>query len=162
MADRTYTFIIRNETGRSRGAKTPVAGETAQPATPQATTEKVAQDKNGAAALALVAVNQLQPFVTNYISHELSKVELETGSREYSQKLQFTFSVGTELFDIGKTVFAGTILGGGFGALIGLGVGGAKKAIDIAQTADTLNIQRIIEDRTLGLRARRTGTDGSR
>ena len=78
------------------------------------------------------------------------------------QKLQFTFSVGTELFDIGKTVFAGTILGGGFGALIGLGVGGAKKAIDIAQTADTLNTQRIIEDRTLGLRARRTGTDGSR
>ena len=93
MADRTYTFIIRNETGRSRAAKTPVAGETAQHATPQATTEKVEQDKNGAAALALVAVNQLEPFATNYISHELSKVELETGSREYSQKLQFTFSM---------------------------------------------------------------------
>lgn len=162
MADRTYTFIIKNETGRSRAAKTPVAGETAQPATPQATTEKVAQDKNGAAALALVAVNRIEPFATSFISNEINKVEIFTGAHEYSQKLQFAFSVGTELFDVGKTVFAGTILGGGVGALIGLGVGAVKKAIDITQTADTLNTQRIIEDRTLGLRARRTGTDGSR
>lgn len=162
MAERTYTFIIRNETGRSRAAKTPVAGETAQPATPQATTEKVAQDKNGAAALALVAVNRIEPFATSFISNEINKVEIFTGAHEYSQKLQFAFSVGTELFDVGKTVYAGLVLGGGVGGLIGLGIGTLKKTINIVQTADTLNAQRIVEDRTLGLQARRTGTDGSR
>ena len=118
MSEREYVFIIKNEDATTEKKETPVAGENNVQRQPSAeSNEKAGVSKT--AGVAFAAVSTVESFVVPVVNHEINKVELATGSREYSQRVQFGMQVGQSVFDVGKSIAAGAFVGGGYGALIG-------------------------------------------
>lgn len=161
MSEREYVFIIKNEDATTEEKETPVAGENSvQRQPPAESNEKAGGNKT--AGVAFAAISTVESFVVPVVNHEINKVELATGSREYSQRIQFGMQVGQSVFDVGKTVAAGAFVGGGYGALIGLVLGGARQLMNLAMNADTFNLKRNLEYETINRNIRRAGTNRSR
>lgn len=161
MSEREYVFIIKNEDATTEEKETPVAGENSvQRQPPAETNEKAGGSKT--AGVAFAAVSTVESFVVPVVNHEINKVELATGSREYSQRVQFGMQVGQSVFDIGKSVAAGAFVGGGYGAIAGLVLGGARQLMNLAMNADTFNLKRNLEYETINRNVRRAGTNRSR
>ena len=161
MSEREYVFIIKNEDVTTEKKETPVAGENNVQRQPSAeTNEKAGVSKT--AGVAFAAVSTVESFVVPVVNHEINKVELATGSREYSQRVQFGMQVGQSVFDVGKSVAAGAFVGGGYGALIGLVLGGARQLMNLAMNIDTFNLKRDLEAETINRNIRRAGTNRSR
>lgn len=161
MSEREYVFIIKNEDVAKQEKETPVAGENSvQKQPPAETNEKAGGSKT--AGVAFAAISTVESFVVPVVKHEINRVELATGSREYSQRIQFGMQVGQSVFDVGKTVAVGAFVGGGYGALIGLVLGGARQLMNLAMNADTFNLKRDLESETINRNIRRAGTNRSR
>ncbi len=161
MSEREYTFIIKNEDATTEKKETPVAGENSvQKQPPAESNEKAGGNKT--AGVAFAAVSTVESFVVPVVNHEINRVELATGSHEYSQKIQFGMQVGQSVFDVGKSATAGAFVGGGYGALIGLALGGARQLMNLAMNADTFNLKRNLEYETINRNIRRAGTNRSR
>ena len=161
MSEREYVFVIKNEDATTEKKETPVAGEHNVQRQPSAeSNEKAGVSKT--AGVAFAAVSTVESFVVPVINHEINKVELATGSREYSQRVQFGMQVGQSVFDVGKSVAAGAFVGGGYGALIGLVLGGARQLMNLAMNIDTFNLKRDLEAETINRNIRRAGTNRSR
>ena len=161
MSEREYVFIIKNEDATTGKKETPVAGEHNVQRQPSAeSNEKAGGSKT--AGVAFAAVSTVESFVVPVVNHEINKVELATGSREYSQRVQFGMQVGQSVFDVGKSVAAGAFVGGGYGALIGLVLGGARQLMNLAMNIDTFNLKRDLEAETINRNFRRAGTNRSR
>ena len=111
MSEREYVFVIKNEDATTEKKETPVAGENNVQRQPSAeSNEKAGVSKT--AGVAFAAVSTVESFVVPVVNHEINKVELATGSREYSQRVQFGMQVGQSVFDVGKSVAAGAFVGG--------------------------------------------------
>ena len=161
MSEREYVFVIKNEDATTEKKETPVAGENSVQRQPSAESkEKAGVSKT--AGVAFAAVSTVESFVVPVVNHEINKVELATGSREYSQRVQFGMQVGQSVFDVGKTVAAGAFVGGGYGALVGLVLGGARQLMNLAMNIDTFNLKRDLEAETINRNIRRAGTNRSR
>ena len=161
MSEREYVFIIKNEDATTEKKETPVAGENNVQRQPSAeSNEKAGVSKT--AGVAFAAVSTVESFVVPVVNHEINKVELATGSREDSQRVQFGMQVGQSVFDVGKSVAAGAFVGGGYGALIGLVLGGARQLMNLAMNVDTFNLKRDLEAETINRNIRRAGTNRSR
>ena len=161
MSEREYVFIIKNEDATTEKKETPVAGENNVQRQPSAeSNEKAGVSKT--AGVAFAAVSTVESFVVPVVNHEINKVELATGSREYSQRVQFGMQVGQSVFDVGKSIAAGAFVGGGYGALIGLVLGGARQLMNLAMNIDTFNLKRDLEAETINRNIRRAGTNRSR
>lgn len=162
MSEREYVFIIKNEDATTEEKETPVAGENSVQRQPPAESNEKAGGNSKAAGVAFAAISTVESFVVPVVKHEINRVELATGSREYSQRIQFGMQVGQSVFDVGKTVAAGAFVGGGYGALIGLVLGGARQLMNLAMNADTFNLKRDLEAETINRNIRRAGTNRSR
>lgn len=161
MSEREYVFVIKNEDVTTEKKETPVAGENNVQRQPSAeSNEKAGVSKT--AGVAFAAVSTVESFVVPVINHEINKVELATGSREYSQRVQFGMQVGQSVFDVGKSVAAGAFVGGGYGALIGLVLGAARQLMNLSMNIDTFNLKRDLEAETINRNIRRAGTNRSR
>ena len=161
MSEREYVFVIKNEDASTEKKETPVAGEHNVQRQPSAeSNEKAGVSKT--AGVAFAAVSTVESFVVPVVNHEINKVELATGSREYSQRVQFGMQVGQSVFDVGKSIAAGAFVGGGYGALIGLVLGGARQLMNLAMNIDTFNLKRDLEAETINRNIRRAGTNRSR
>lgn len=161
MSEREYVFIIKNEDVTTEKKETPVAGENNVQRQPSAeSNEKAGVSKT--AGVAFAAVSTVESFVVPVVNHEINKVELATGSREYSQRVQFGMQVGQSVFDVGKSIAAGAFVGGGYGALVGLVLGGARQLMNLAMNIDTFNLKRDLEAETINRNIRRAGTNRSR
>lgn len=161
MSEREYVFIIKNEDVTTEKKETPVAGEHNVQRQPSAeSNEKAGVSKT--AGVAFAAVSTVESFVVPVVNHEINKVELATGSREYSQRVQFGMQVGQSVFDVGKSVAAGAFVGGGYGALIGLVLGAARQLMNLSMNIDTFNLKRDLEAETINRNIRRAGTNRSR
>ena len=161
MSEREYVFVIKNEDATTEKKETPVAGENNVQRQPSAeSNEKAGVSKT--AGVAFAAVSTVESFVVPVVNHEINKVELATGSREYSQRVQFGMQVGQSVFDVGKSVAAGAFVGGGYGALIGLVLGAARQLMNLAMNIDTFNLKRDLEAETINRNIRRAGTNRSR
>lgn len=161
MSEREYVFIIKNEDVTTEKKETPVAGEHNVQRQPSAeSNEKAGVSKT--AGIAFAAVSTVESFVVPVVNHEINKVELATGSREYSQRVQFGMQVGQSVFDVGKSVAAGAFVGGGYGALIGLVLGAARQLMNLSMNIDTFNLKRDLEAETINRNIRRAGTNRSR
>lgn len=161
MSEREYVFIIKNEDVTTEKKETPVAGENNVQRQPSAeSNEKAGVSKT--AGVAFAAVSTVESFVVPVVNHEINKVELATGSREYSQRVQFGMQVGQSVFDVGKSVAAGAFVGGGYGALIGLVLGAARQLMNLSMNIDTFNLKRDLEAETINRNIRRAGTNRSR
>ncbi len=162
MSDREYVFVLKNESSDAGTTKTPVAGENSVQRQPPAETSEKSSGSSKAAGVAFAAISTVESFVVPVVKHEINRVELATGSREYSQRIQFGMQVGQSVFDVGKTVVAGALVGGGGGALIGLVLGGARQLMNLAMNVGTFNLKRDIESETINRNIRRAGTNRSR
>lgn len=161
MSEREYVFIIKNEDATTEEKETPVAGENNVQRQPSAeTNEKAGVSKT--AGVAFAAVSTVESFVVPVVNHEINKVELATGSREYSQRVQFGMQVGQSVFDVGKSVAAGAFVGGGYGAIVGLVLGAARQLMNLSMNIDTFNLKRDLEAETINRNIRRAGTNRSR
>lgn len=161
MSEREYVFIIKNEDASTEKKETPVAGENnVQRQPPAESKEKAGVSKT--AGVVFAAVSTVESFVVPVVNHEINKVELATGSREYSQRVQFGMQVGQSVFDVGKSVAAGAFVGGGYGALVGLVLGAARQLMNLAMNIDTFNLKRDLEAETINRNIRRAGTNRSR
>ena len=161
MSEREYVFIIKNEDATTEEKETPVAGDNSvQRQPPAESNEKAGGSKT--AGVAFAAVSTVESFVVPVVNHEINKVELATGSREYSQRVQFGMQVGQSVFDVGKTVAAGAFVGGGPGAIVGLVLGAARQLMNLAMNIDTFNLKRNLEYETINRNVRRAGTNRSR
>lgn len=161
MSEREYVFVIKNEDVTTEKKETPVAGENNVQRQPSAeSNEKAGVSKT--AGVAFAAVSTVESFVVPVVNHEINKVELATGSREYSQRVQFGMQVGQSVFDVGKSVAAGAFVGGGYGALIGLVLGAARQLMNLSMNIDTFNLKRDLEAETINRNIRRAGTNRSR
>lgn len=162
MSEREYVFIIKNEDATTEEKETPVAGENSVQRQPPAETNEKAGGGSKAVGVAFAAISTVESFVVPVVNHEINRVELATGSHEYSQKIQFGMQVGQSVFDVGKTVVAGALVGGGVGALVGLVLGGARQLMNLAMNIDTFNLKRDLEAETINRNIRRAGTNRSR
>ena len=161
MSEREYVFIIKNEDASTEKKETPVAGENNVQRQPSAeSNEKAGVSKT--AGVAFAAVSTVESFVVPVVNHEINQVEIATGSREYSQRVQFGMQVGQSVFDVGKSVAAGAFVGGGYGALIGLVLGAARQLMNLSMNVDTFNLKRDLEAETINRNIRRAGTNRSR
>ena len=161
MSEREYVFVIKNEDATTEKKETPVAGENNVQRQPSAeSNEKAGVSKT--AGVAFAAVSTVESFVVPVVNHEINKVELATGSREYSQRVQFGMQVGQSVFDVGKSVAAGAFVGGGYGAIVGLVLGAARQLMNLSMNIDTFNLKRDLEAETINRNIRRAGTNRSR
>ena len=141
------------------GSSTPSAGTTAQNADSGGLLSK-----EGARAFGqgMVAYHGLKAFAVQQLNHEVSLVELRTGSREMQDRANFQ----TQLFQKGvgilETTAPGALVGGLYGALIGLGLSTAHTFIDYANKQDTINTARQAESVSLEMQRIRAGALGSR
>ena len=159
MAEREYVFVLKNDTTES--SRSPVAGDTTESAAKKSIKPDETQRAQNVGT-AFAAVSTAESFIVPVVSHEVNKVEVLTGSKEYSQKIQFGMQVGQRTFDIAKTTLAGLFIGHGVGALVGLTVGLAKQGVDLVTRIDTYHAKRDVENETISRNLRRTGTNQSR
>lgn len=157
-----YEIILKNET--SQGGAGAVAGQGEENTSPakspligNSTTSKIA-------AAGLVAWKQVKPWVNRVVSHEVSMVELRTGSREQQEKTSFTYQIINDGVDVVESAATGLLISGGnpIGTLIGLATGLISKLVGYAQNQNRINTERAVEN--VGLRQNyiRAGARGSR
>ena len=107
----------------------------------------------------LVSVGTAYSVADKLISYEVGTVNLRTGAKEYEQKLQFGYSM---LKQTVVPLVMGAAAGGLAGAAIGVVVGFGMQAIGWAQNAQTIALNRNLENVSIGMARERAGYTGSR
>lgn len=146
----TYEIVIKNETTTSKSS--PVAGDSGNggsaPAKNQSTENLVKS---------LVAYKKVVPYVKQAIQHEISTVELRTGSAELQQRIEFGYQVVSSGVGIAENILVGFAVGNVAGAVAGAVVGIAGELLNVGYRADTINLKRSEESISLGIMDRRAG-----
>lgn len=157
--DREYVITLKNNTGT--GKKSPISGSANSSATEKG---KGLLTKEGAKAFGktMVAYGTVKTFATQVINHEVSMVELRTGSNELQGRANFTNSLIQKSVGIGESVLAGAMVGGLPGALVGLTLSTAHTIMGYAQNQDRINTQKAVENVSLQMNITRAGVNGSR
>lgn len=145
MADKTYTVVLKNETGGGASSQKAVAGSKGGD-TPSETTAGKELVKG------LVAYNKyVKPFVKQAVQHRIDTVELRTGSAELQQRISFGYQMASTVVGIAENIAVGAAIGNIPGAIVGAVLGIATWGMGIANRQDTINLQRINEDASLRL-----------
>lgn len=152
-----YEFIIKNETNSSKSSA--VAGDTSQGGK-----NKEPEFSRGQkiTAAALVVVQKAKPWINQVVSHEINLVDLRTGRREYSQKIQFAQQLGSQAIGIAENIATGYAIGNVAGAVTGAITGIMHTMISYAQKQDLINTENSLENITLSQNRIRAGVGGSR
>lgn len=159
MAEREYSITIEVDS-ISGNSNNPIAGDEKSPDSDLAKTAGFL-NKGQAKAFGkgVTAYHYAKSFVSQIISHEVSLVELRTGSRELQERANFMLNVGNKLSGTTETVILGAAAGS---TLTGLVVSGIHLAVSYQQAQNTINTQREVENVSLGLTHIRAGANGSR
>ena len=161
MANSTY--VIRIENGTSGGGDSPIAGNTSSSSSSSSGGNKKTYtqgQKNAQTALkALVAYDKfVKPFVDQAIQHQVSTIELRTGSAELQQKVEFGLGIAQSVGGILQGALAGYAVGNLPGALIGTLVSVGTTVMNYANQADKIRMQQSLENITLrGMNVRAGG-----
>jgi len=161
MADE-YTIWIRNGAKKREKAIAGSTGDTQKQNTAGSDDDGKLTRKDVAGYIAYK--HYVSPFVKQAISYRISTVSLRTGRTEHQQRLQFAYDMGSKVVSLVENVAMGLLLSGGnpLGALVGLGVGLLQTGVQYAQAYDRLNLERSIEEASLGIQRRRAATTNSR
>ena len=160
MANNTeYTIVIKREGGSSD--KNPVAGSNTEQDSGKS---GGILSKQGAKNFAkgMVAYRTVKSFATQMINHEVSMVELRTGSNELQQRANFINEMHQKGVGILETTVTGALVGGLPGALVGLTLSTAHTLIGYSQNQQRLNEERAIENETIRRNIVRAGASNSR
>ena len=159
MADRTYRIEISVD--NLQESKSPIAGDNKQSDTEKgkgALTKKQAKDFG----TAMVAYGKVKSFATQIINHEVSIVELRTGSRELQERANFTNQMVQTGVGILEGAVSGALVGGLPGFIAGTLLSVTHTVIGYTQKQDTLNAQRNLETASIAMNNIRAGANGSR
>lgn len=158
MAERNYTITIK-----ANGLvedESPIAGNKKS----DSENTRGLLSKEGAKAFAkgMVAYGTVKSFATQIINHEVSLVELRTGSNELQIRANFINERVQNAVGVLETAVTGALVGGGVGAIVGLALGTAHKLISYGQRQQTLDLQRSLENETIQRNYIRAGAKGYR
>ena len=156
-----YEFILKNETTDAE-SNPAVAGSQADKDEGQKKEKKQLSPAQILVGKGIVAYNMVKPWVNQVMSHELSLVELRTGSREAQQKRQFAYDVGSKVVGLGMSIASGFAVGNVPGAVIAGVLNVGHQLVSLQQREETINLQRSIESQTLQRNYVRAGAGGSR
>lgn len=107
--------------------------------------------------LAAVGATQIADSVINY---RISTIALRTGETEHQQRVQFVYGEASQAVGSLGAIVGGLSLGGPVGALVvagGVAVSYALKFIGWAQNANTLRLQKSVEDVSIQMQTIRAG-----
>ncbi len=155
----TYEFVIRKDGLESK--ENPVAGGNTKSDTEQG---KGLLSKENAKKFAqgMVAYRTVKSFSTQIINHEVSMVELRTGSKELQERASFINQIAQQGLGIIESAVTGAMLGGLAGALIGTALSVTHQAIGYAQAQNRIDNQRTLENNSIEMNYIRAGARGSR
>lgn len=164
MADRRYEFTIemKGETGNKTN---PIAGSSkTESDSALAKGTSLGGNKIKAAGKVLTAVtvySTAKNMAKQAVNHEISMVEMRTGSKELQQRASLNMQVLQETASFagkaGVAFAANPVLGG---LVVGAEI--AQSVVSYNQTMDRINTARTIENIGLGMNYVRAGANGSR
>lgn len=150
-----YEIIIKNAGGG--GTESPIsAGADIGDKTPKSS------NNNLGALKKVVSYGFAKSLIVKAVNHEVSLVELRTGSNELQQRADLYNGIRQQAFGIVEMAVLGGGIGGIGGAVVGATVGLLNTVIGIAQRQDTINLQRNVENISLQRQYVRAGARGSR
>lgn len=144
-------------------------GAVAGAGTGSSDTEDIKGDKSASAvasaAKKLVSFAAVASTADKIISNNISMVALETGANEYEQRLNTAYSLAKQIGGAGISLIGGALMGGPAGlaiATIGIVASGINKVINLEQRQRELQVQRSLENVSIGMANIRAGTSGRR
>ncbi len=110
----------------------------------------------------LVTYSAIKGTAERLIQTEIGRVELATGAKEYQQRLQQTYSIGSFIANNSISVAVGLATGNAPLALIGVATNVFGGLIEGFQRQRTLSLEEASENISIGLAAKRASTNGRR
>lgn len=154
MADNNaYVFTFKNETETGK-KKNPVAGNGAEP---KEGSGSQSSSRKAAIAKGIVVYRTAKSFVDQAVTHNISTVSLRTGAEELQERLAFAREMTQKGLNIVESVAFGALVGNAAGAIIGLMTSVSHTVISYAQKAETLRLERSVENASLHNMAIRAG-----
>lgn len=156
-------YVIRFELPNGGVAQSPVSKSSADGTDSESSEDKTYWGKNADSARnaikKIVSVTTAMSVADKLISNDISVVSLSTGATEYEQKLQFGYSTAKS---IAAPLVVGAYTGGLAGAAIGLVFSFAMQGLQWAQNQRVINMNRNLENISIGMANIRAGVTGSR
>ena len=154
----TYDIFLRNLSNEETGNKAIAGSQSTENSKPKSKTTPGQDALKGG----LVAWQKAKGWINKVASHELSMVELRTGSTEAQQKADFIYQLANEGIGTVESALMGLAIGNVPGALIGIGTDLLGKVVSYSQKADKLNTSRNLENESIQRNYIRAGARGSR
>ena len=155
--DRTYVIRLENATGSQPDS--PIANDSSEKPS------KGLLNKEEARAFmkGYVAYKTVKGFASQIVSHEVSMVQLRTGSNELQERANFQRQVGSRALSVlEQGVMMGLVTGNVGGFVAGVFIGGAQQLIEWSQNQNRINTERALENQTIMRNYIRAGAQGSR
>lgn len=148
-----YKIVIGTD-GEStqKKKKTPIAGDNTES---KQTSENDSAKKDLAGYFAYK--KYVSPFLSQGLQHRISTVELRTGNAERQARMQSAYSIGSQALGLVESIVIGAKLGGGAGAVIGAVMSVSTTVMSYVYKADTINLQRGLENQTIAMLNVRSG-----
>lgn len=159
---REYVITLRGEfNSDNAGANSAFAGNT------QASASNSAKGNAGASIqkkdlMFLGAWHTVKSFGVQQVNHEVSLVELRTGSRDLQEHANFYNNLIQTGASIIESTAVGAITGNLPGAIIGFTLSASHKVLSLANANKRLMVERNVESRSLESLYIRAGAQGSR
>jgi hypothetical protein len=156
---RNYTITIKAENLEKES--TGIAGSNKKSDTEQ---RKGLLTKEGAKTFAkgMAAYHTVKSFATQVVNHEVSMVQLRTGSNELQERANFINQTVQKGIGILEGGIAGAMVGGLPGFLIGTTLSLMHSVIGYGQAVNRLNTERTLENQSIMMNFVRAGAKGSR
>lgn len=145
-------FIHGDGPGGVGGAKSPTAKTS--PASPPEKAERTGAEKY---LRPVAAYHLAKSVLTTQLSYRASTVSLRTGSDALQERTQFETSLATQAFNALESVVVGLAVGGAVGAVAGLVFSTYSSVQGIANRANTINLERQVENITIAQNNIRAG-----
>lgn len=159
--DRRYQLVIENKGGTGKN-NSPIAKDQNQSDSDKG---KGLLSQEGAKAYlgAFAAYTKVKSFADQIYAHEVSLVELRTGSKEAQDRANFTREMVTRgVSFVESGMMTALVTGNVAGFAIGAGLSLTQTLVSYALNQDRINTQRTVENQSIQLNYIRAGARGSR
>ena len=157
MEGRNYTITIKTDSLTEK--RSPIATDNPKQSVKE---QKKIEGRYSNALAHIFSYSAVKSYATQIINHEVSLVQLRTGSNEWQQRandINQTVQQGVGLIE---STVTGAAVGGWVGAVVGLATSLMNTLVSYVRQAETLNIKNSIENVSIGMNIVRAGANGSR
>lgn len=159
MADVTYRIIIEGEGGSSEGPK---KDSVARTVSGDSMSNPIGSFIKGVDKIKKMApVAYALKYVDLGITTEINRTELKTGLSTYQERLNFNYSMAKQVLGIGGAIIGGALTGNVMAVVAGVGAA-VNMAVQYSIAQENINLQRRVEDISIGMANVRAGAGGDR